>query len=162
MEEKSEETKSVYGKRPLWQWLVLYALIAIIVYGIIYYVFFRKQNPYSYNVNSVQRTQNSVYKMMPKEKLGTVMTDLKGMTVYTYVKDKTGVSNCTGGCLKTWPAYVAPAQTGNFPANISVIKHDDGTLQYTWKGMPLYYYTKDGDSGDAYGNGVGGVWSVVK
>jgi len=26
-----------YGKRPLWQWIVLYIVIGIIVYGAIYY-----------------------------------------------------------------------------------------------------------------------------
>ena len=105
---------------------------------------------------------NSVYKMMNKGKLGSVMTDLKGITLYTYAKDTTGVSNCSGVCLGNWPAYVAKSVTGTFPENITVIKRDDGTLQYAWKGMPLYYFVKDQDSGDTYGNGVGGVWSVVK
>lgn len=30
-----------YGKRPMWQWLLIYILIAIVVYGLIYYVFVR-------------------------------------------------------------------------------------------------------------------------
>ena len=162
---KSVEGKSAYGKRPLWQWIVLYLVIAIIVYGIIYYLFVHKQNPYTNQASTSQQThqvQNSVYKMMSKDKLGNVMTDLKGMTLYTFAKDTTGTSNCTGQCLSNWPAYVAPSATGNLPADITVIKRSDGTLQYAWKGMPLYYYAKDGDSGDAYGNGIGGVWSVVK
>lgn len=169
MEEKPVEAKATYGKRPLWQWIVLYVIIAVIVYGAIYYAFLRKSNTYSSQVNPSRQTaqvqnqvQNSVYKMMPKEKLGTVMTDMKGMTLYTYAKDTSGVSNCTGQCLANWPAYVATSQGNNLPANISVIQRADGTLQYAWKGMPLYYYVKDGDAGDAYGDGVGGVWSVVK
>jgi|SRR5579859_7755860 len=111
---------------------------------------------------TVQATQNSVYKMMTKDKLGMVMTDPKGITLYTYAKDTTGASTCSGKCADNWPAYVAPSQTGSFPENISVIKRTDGMLQYAWKNMPLYYYIKDKDSGDAYGNGVGGVWSVIK
>jgi len=170
MEEgKKEETKSAYGKRPLWQWITLYIIIGIIVYGLIYYLFLNKHNPYSYQSGSSKQIQkpaqvqnNNVYKMTSKEKLGMVMTDLKGMTLYTYAKDVTSTSNCTGQCLKNWPAYTAHSQTGNFPENISVITRPDGTLQYAWKGMPLYYFVKDGDSGDAYGNGVGGVWSVIK
>lgn len=31
-----------YGKRPMWQWVVIYLLIAIVVYGLIYLVFIRK------------------------------------------------------------------------------------------------------------------------
>jgi predicted lipoprotein with Yx(FWY)xxD motif len=174
MEETQE--KSGYGKRPMWQWIVLYLVVAVIVYGAIYYFVLHKQNPYSgtngsqgymmqktQQVKPTQATQNGVYKMMNKEKLGMVMTDPKGMTLYTFANDTTGVSNCGAGkCLTNWPPYTAQSQTGTLPANISVIKRSDGTLQYAWKGMPLYYFTKDKDSGDAYGNGVGGVWSVVK
>ena len=29
-----------YGKRPLWQWILLYAVIAAVAYGIIYYIVF--------------------------------------------------------------------------------------------------------------------------
>jgi len=171
MEEKSAEGKSAYGKRPLWQWIVLYVVVGVIVYGVIYYVFMHKQNSYSTQSNATQQTQqtkqvkqtqNSVYKMMSKDKLGNVMTDPKGMTLYTFAKDTSGMSNCTGKCLQLWPPYKATSQSGPFPVNISVIKGSDGTLQYAWKNMPLYYYTKDGDSGDAYGNGIGGVWSVIK
>ncbi len=33
-----------YGKRPAWQWVVIYVVLAIIVYGLIYYVFIHKNN----------------------------------------------------------------------------------------------------------------------
>lgn len=32
--------KSGYGKRPLWHWILLYVVIAAVVYGIAYYFFF--------------------------------------------------------------------------------------------------------------------------
>lgn len=105
--------------------------------------------------------QNSVYKSVSDPKLGKIMKDPKGMTLYTFSKDTTGVSNCSGQCATLWPAYSAPSEKGTFPANISVIKRSDGTFQYAWKGMPLYYYSKDKDTGDAYGKGVAGLWSVV-
>jgi hypothetical protein len=31
-----------YGKRPVWQWVVIYVIVAIIVYGLIYLLFIRK------------------------------------------------------------------------------------------------------------------------
>jgi hypothetical protein len=31
-----------YGKRPVWQWVVIYLIVAIIVYGLIYLLFIRK------------------------------------------------------------------------------------------------------------------------
>lgn len=105
--------------------------------------------------------ENSVYKMMQANKLGEVMTDPKGMTLYTYDKDTTGVSNCSGKCLVAWPAYVAASESA-LPANITVIKRTDGTMQYAWKGMPLYYYITDKAPGDVTGDMVGGVWHVIK
>lgn len=107
-------------------------------------------------------TQNSVYKTSTDPKLGAIMADAKGMTLYTYSKDTNGVSNCSGGCLKAWPAYIAPSGTNTLPANISIIKRTDGTGQFAWKGMPLYYFTGDKKAGDVNGNGVAGLWSVVK
>src|SRR5579863_8717312 len=46
--------------------------------------------------------QNTVYKMAPSGSLGTILTDTKGMTIYIYAKDTSGVSNCSGACLKAW------------------------------------------------------------
>ncbi|MBI3624014.1 hypothetical protein HY218_00070 [Candidatus Saccharibacteria bacterium] len=31
-----------YGKRPMWQWVVIYLIVAAIVYGLIYYIFIHK------------------------------------------------------------------------------------------------------------------------
>ncbi|HVI60665.1 MAG TPA: hypothetical protein VM535_00750 [Candidatus Saccharimonadales bacterium] len=30
-----------YGKRPVWQWVLIYVIIAAIVYGLIYFLFIR-------------------------------------------------------------------------------------------------------------------------
>ncbi len=111
---------------------------------------------------SAPQVQNTVYKMATDTKLGSYLTDLKGMTLYTYTKDTTGISNCTGKCLTIWPAYVAPSLTGTYSTNISVLKRTDGTLQYAWKGMPLYYYAQDKNPGDVNGQGVGNLWNVAK
>ena len=32
-----------YGRRPIWQWVLIYVVLAIIVYGLVYY-FFIKDN----------------------------------------------------------------------------------------------------------------------
>lgn len=37
-----------YGKRPLWQWIVLYLVIGGIVYAAIYYFFMSKNGGYNY------------------------------------------------------------------------------------------------------------------
>ncbi len=35
-----------YGKRPMWQWVLLYIFIAVIVYGLIYLIFLRGGSGY--------------------------------------------------------------------------------------------------------------------
>lgn len=94
---------------------------------------------------------------------GQYMTDFQGMTLYTYDKDTPGVSNCSGNCAVAWPVYTSGAVSqGTFPEHISVITRADGTKQFAWKGMPLYYYQNDKKAGDVTGDGVGGVWHIVK
>lgn len=43
MEEQPPQKPSKgYGKRPLWQWVLIYVVVAIIVYGLIYLLFIHK------------------------------------------------------------------------------------------------------------------------
>jgi len=99
--------------------------------------------------------------------LGDILVSFDGMTLYTFAKDTAGVSNCKDDCLKNWPAFTvadgeklvgAAALTGK----LETMKRDDGTLQVTYNGMPLYFYKNDKAPGDANGDKVGGVWAVVK
>jgi predicted lipoprotein with Yx(FWY)xxD motif len=97
-------------------------------------------------------------------KLGDYLVDSKGMTLYIFTQDTPGVSNCSGGCLKAWPALVAPANVAAAPGvagKLDMITRPDGTKQVTYNGYPLYYWAKDKVPGDTTGQGVGGVWFVV-
>ncbi len=98
--------------------------------------------------------------------LGTYLIANNGMTLYAYSKDSAGVSNCTGICAQLWPPYTA--QNGanlvaEYPirGSIATIIRPDGTLQVTYAGMPLYFYSKDASPGDTTGQGIGGVWHVI-
>ncbi len=42
-----------YGKRPVWQWVLLYVVIAIIVYGLIYFLFIHKSGSTSSGGSSI-------------------------------------------------------------------------------------------------------------
>lgn len=37
-----------YGKRPVWQWVLIYLVIAIVVYGLIYIIFIHKSGSSGY------------------------------------------------------------------------------------------------------------------
>jgi hypothetical protein len=42
-----------YGKRPKWQWILLYVIVAIIIYGLIYVLFIHKSGSTSTGSSSV-------------------------------------------------------------------------------------------------------------
>lgn len=81
------------------------------------------------------------------------------MTVYTFDKDVagSGASNCTGGCLAAWPALTVAA--GDTPtggpgvdgALGTITRTDNGALQVTYDGLPLYFFAKDTAPGDTTG-----------
>jgi predicted lipoprotein with Yx(FWY)xxD motif/plastocyanin len=100
-------------------------------------------------------------------KLGTILADAKGMTVYMFTKDTKGnESVCTDKCATNWPPVTAKeGEDLILPAGVQgtlkTFKRADGTLQVSYNGMPLYYFAKDEDKEDAYGQGVGSVWFVI-
>ena len=92
---------------------------------------------------------------------GEILTDAKGMSLYTFDKDTTGVSNCKGKCAVNWPPLAAAADAKG-EGDFSVIKRDDGSNQWTYKGKPLYTWIKDKKPGDITGEGVRGVWHLAR
>ncbi len=100
--------------------------------------------------------------------IGTVLVDGKtGLTVYIFTKDvkDSGTSVCSGGCLVTWPALSVPAGAtpsggSGVTGKLGTITRDDGTLQVTYNGLPLYFFKNDQAPGDA--NGVYENWEAVK
>ena len=97
-------------------------------------------------------------------KLGKILTDGMGKTLYRYTKDSANTSVCTGGCLQAWPALTsndAPTLDDGIAGKLDLMTRSDGTKQVTYNGMPLYYYAKDTKPGDTTGQGVGSVWYVV-
>lgn len=50
MEDKKEDPngyKTGYGKRPLWQWVLIYLVVAVVLYGLVYYFFLGGKNLYN-------------------------------------------------------------------------------------------------------------------
>jgi predicted lipoprotein with Yx(FWY)xxD motif len=98
-------------------------------------------------------------------KLGKILVDEKGMTLYMYTKDTADKSNCAGDCLKAWPAVVtagnAKAGDGVDASMFGTAALPDGSKILTYNHMPLYYWVKDTKSGDTTGQNVGKVWFVV-
>jgi predicted lipoprotein with Yx(FWY)xxD motif len=101
-----------------------------------------------------------------ESKVGQIVVDGKGMSVYYYTKDTkdSGTSACTGGCLTAWPPVTTTSTTPSVEGvmgTLGTIATPDGKKQVTINGMPIYYYAKDKAAGDITGQGVNSVWYLV-
>ncbi|RFU88103.1 hypothetical protein DY218_03025 [Streptomyces triticagri] len=99
-------------------------------------------------------------------KLGEVVVDKNGMTVYRFKKDSAWPmkSACTGDCLKKWPVVEPVSKNdtdGILKKGFVTFDRPDGLLQQTIDCWPLYTFDGDKKAGDTNGQGVGGTWYAV-
>ncbi|MFI5934093.1 hypothetical protein [Actinoplanes sp. NPDC051494] len=101
--------------------------------------------------------------------LDPVVVNGSRLTLYRFDKDtaKPSKSTCNGDCAVTWPPVTVKAGGKIFIAGIrkrdvGVVKRDDGRLQVTIGGWPVYRFSKDSAPGDTEGQGVGGTWFGVQ
>jgi predicted lipoprotein with Yx(FWY)xxD motif len=92
---------------------------------------------------------------------GEALVDAKGMTLYTFDRDSAGKSACNGPCATNWPPLMA-ADDAKPVGHWTVVKRDDGKMQWAYKGKPVYTWVKDTKAGDVTGDGVNGVWHIAK
>lgn len=99
----------------------------------------------------------------PTQFNGGVLTDSKGMTLYTFDKDKAGSgrSVCNGKCAVKWPPLKASTEAKP-SGKYTVVTRNDASRQWAYDGKPLYLWVKDKKPGDRTGDGVAKVWHVVK
>lgn len=109
---------------------------------------------------------DALVKVATDAKLGKILVDSKGMTLYLYSRDELGKSNCYNQCETNWPilrppASGAPTGAADIGGTLGVIDRTDGTKQVTYNKIPLYYWKDDKAAGDVLGQAVGGVWWIV-
>ena len=96
----------------------------------------------------------------------TVLTNVKGQTLYWFAPDTPATSKCTGSCAAYWPPVTGAPKTGpGVPGQLGTIKRPGGALQATYDGHPLYTYIGDGGPDQANGNNLdlnGGLWYEVR
>lgn len=94
------------------------------------------------------------------------VTDKDGKTLYLFTRDAAGTSACSGECAASWPPLTVPtaadatAGTGVTGA-VATITRDDGSVQVTLAGKPLYYFAGDAAAGDTNGQGLNDVWWLI-
>lgn len=101
-------------------------------------------------------------------KLGQILVDDKGMTVYLFVADSGTSSTCYTSCAAIWPPVLttgAPQVGAGAQASLlGTNTRTDGKVEVTYAGHPLYYFVQDKKAGDTTGqgvNGFGALWWVL-
>lgn len=97
--------------------------------------------------------------------LGEVLADAEGVTLYMFDPDEQGASTCYDQCATSWPPLVVEGEPvageGADAALLGTVERDDGSVQVTYDGWPLYYFAQDAAAGDVKGQGVNDVWWVL-
>jgi predicted lipoprotein with Yx(FWY)xxD motif len=93
-----------------------------------------------------------------RTKLGTILVDSHGHTLYLFKADKGKKSACSGACAVAWPPLTVhgkpTAGAGARASLIGTIRRSNGAAQVTYNGHPLYRFVNDGKPGAVSGQGV--------
>lgn len=112
----------------------------------------------------------SIVLKMQSSKLGEIMTDSSGNSLYLFTPDSRNVSVCEGQCLTAWPPVMlspkdtlanVELQSGLRRSKLGVAMRADGSRQLTYNGWPLYYWFQDKAAGDVKGQWVNNIWFVL-
>ena len=101
-------------------------------------------------------------------KLGQILVDKRGRTLYLFARDKRGKSACSGTCAAYWPPLIASSKpsavAGAKQSLLGRTRRADGRMQVTYRHHPLYRFSGDTRKGLTSGQGLddfGGKWWAV-
>jgi predicted lipoprotein with Yx(FWY)xxD motif len=103
-------------------------------------------------------------------KLGPILVNAQGRTIYIFVPDKHKKVTCVDGCAAVWPPVMLPAgakAVGKGGVKASLLGSDpdpSGGRVVTYAGWPLYLYVADTAAGSVTGQAInlnGGLWYVL-
>lgn len=99
--------------------------------------------------------------------LGEILVDEEGRVLYMFDSDEqdAGESTCYDDCADAWPPFIVeeePTAGDGVTAELTTFEREDGSMQVAADGWPLYYFADDEAAGDASGQGLNGVWWVLR
>jgi predicted lipoprotein with Yx(FWY)xxD motif len=100
------------------------------------------------------------------DKLGRILVNGHGRTLYLFLEDARGKSTCYGGCARVWPPLLVDgrpkAGAGVDAKKLTTTPRRHSRLrQVVYNGHPLYTTDADSRPGDTAGQGFLGTWWVV-
>ena len=101
-------------------------------------------------------------------KIGRILVNSRGHTLYMFGKDRGGKSSCAGQCATFWPPLITSSKprvsAGAKASLLGTVKRADGRMQVTYNHHPLYTFAKDTKKGQTNGEEVsafGAKWYAV-
>lgn len=103
-------------------------------------------------------------------KLGVIVVNARGFTLYHLTSEKRGAIECNGACASFWLPVLVTGKSkpvlgkGVNRAKVGTVKRPNGKLQVTYNKFPLYRYYLDRKPGQAKGEAVtygAGAWYAV-
>ena len=106
-------------------------------------------------------SEPATIKLTDHPELGAILTDPTGRTLYLSTNDERKVSKCSGGCAEAFPPLLTfgdpLAEEGVTEGALGTLDRQDGAMQVTYNGWPLYYFAADAQLGSAMGQDVGDI-----
>jgi len=103
-----------------------------------------------------------------RTKLGLILVNSQGHTLYLFAKDRNGKSACSGSCAKFWPPLLSRSEPTAGPgvkrSLLGRTRRSNGSMQVTYNRHPLYTFALDKQAGQTKGQGSvasGGKWWAV-
>jgi predicted lipoprotein with Yx(FWY)xxD motif len=101
-------------------------------------------------------------------KLGAILVNAQGRTLYLFTRDRNARSSCTAACIRAWPPLLArgkpTAGTGLDPKLVGTTRRPNGAVQVTYNRHPLYTFALDKSADQTSGQrrtAFGGRWFAV-
>jgi predicted lipoprotein with Yx(FWY)xxD motif len=103
-----------------------------------------------------------------KTKLGPILVNSRGHTLYLFAKDRNGKSACSASCAKFWPPLLRhgkpTAGSGVKASLLGTTRRSNGSLQVSYNKHPLYTFVLDKRAGQTNGErrlAFGAKWYAV-
>lgn len=88
-----------------------------------------------------------------------VLRSQEGLALYQYDADTDGRSRCVKACAVSWPPVLASEGASSVVGEWKTVQRGTA-LQWTYRGKPVYTYSKD-TPGEVKGDGIDGQWHLV-
>jgi predicted lipoprotein with Yx(FWY)xxD motif len=119
-------------------------------------------------VVSARSTTGGTTVGVASSRLGRIVVDTKGHTLYAFARDRNGRSACSGTCATYWPPLLTSGKVraghGVKASLLGTTRRGAGKLQVTYNRHPLYTFKLDKKAGQTNGeelNDFGGVWEAL-